>query len=285
MFDHFTFGAQPHTLPPSTQDEALSPTDTSFFPEAESEARSRSYFGQKSGLVPRGGISEIVQRLEQQSIQGQANTSTDNYHMPADASVWTVPSPSLSIGSSSTENEYDFSPQEIAYVPRTGGLVTAQLSFPDLHTKTVASRRLQRQVNVRLQSCKSHMRDIASLVEDMISNSEQCRFRSSTSRHVRSTETDRAADQHDREFARGGFGVGVGVCEDDEGFVKMGDELVDACILAQEEEMTLRRASTPRGVRKAGLDAGYGRLLRGKVRSAPRMRRRKGVCGGVCPQR
>ncbi|KAK2625883.1 hypothetical protein QTJ16_005195 [Diplocarpon rosae] len=280
MFDHFTFGTYPHTLPPSTQDEALSPTDTSFPPAAASKPRSGSYVGQQSGLGPREGISEIVQRFEQQSLQGHADPRTDDDDTSADASTWIASSPTFSIdsSSSSTDHEYEFAPRGIACIPGTRGCPP---SCPDLHTRTVTSTRLQRQLNVRLQSCQSHMRDIASLVEDMIANSEQCRLRSAPSRHRRPTDSGTAAGRHDRERLRGGgCGVGVGVSEDDEGFADMDDELGSACVLAQEEKLTLRRACAPSGVRKkTGLDAGCGRRSTGKVRSAPRLRRRKGICG------
>jgi hypothetical protein len=131
-------------------------------------------------------------------------------------------------------------------------------------------RRLQRQLNVQMQSSSTHMRDINALVEDMISSSSQCRLHTTTS-PSRSypppleVDTDPSVFDDERQ-------------EDiDEGFHE--DES-----LAEDYGIALRRASTPSGIRKFNGANGFGWARsrdvmcvngRMKVKCKPRMRRRK----------
>lgn len=136
---------------------------------------------------------------------------------------------------------------------------------------SVTCRRLQRQLNVQLQTCSSHIRDISTLVDDMVVTNSQCTLRKVTPRaYLTSPPPSRGSDvvenlvvdpkEFDEDLDEG--------FHEDEGFV-------------EEEGGSLRRASTPSGIRKyngmryersADVVIIGGRL---KVRSLPRMRKRK----------
>jgi len=149
---------------------------------------------------------------------------------------------------------------------------TGTASLPSTPTFAgVSCRRLQRQLNVQLQSCETHVRDIGALVEGMISSNSQCRITSMNRSYTSSPplQEERGMDVDPREELNG-----TGDEDIDEGFCE-GEVDED-----EELEMSLRRAIAPTGVRKYNVR--YGRSAdvinvggRVKVRSLPRMRRRK----------
>lgn len=306
MFEHFIFGAQAQTSYLEPEDISASPTDCSF---PITSAAPTSYFPPTG---PKGPMTDIVDKFSQQTL------------IPDEAphrSIWSdsLPSPDFSSNDSIDD---EFTPSEMSYVSTTRGTstlpssssISSTSSLPNLphprsstNTNTVACRRLQRQLNVQLQSCNTHMKDISTLVEDMLTTNTQCRlhktpsrpYLSSTQSHTQppppsglvpsskaELEAELAIDSHaaidfaDREISP----------DEDEGFAEMDDPFG---ILAFEEEMSLRRASAPSGIRKYNVvrwrksvecmgmrDAyaggnGGAMLARTKVRSVPRMRRRK----------
>jgi hypothetical protein len=184
----------------------------------------------------------------------------------------------------------EFNEDEMSYVSTTRGMANVPVSIstqslPDLpslpHPRggTLACRRLQRQLNVQLQASSSHIRDINALVEDMIVTNSQCNLRRTTSRPYLSSPPPTRADVEELVVDPLGEQIPGRNIDEDEGFSEIADE--DWGI---EEEMTLRRASTPSGIRKYGgmrwrasaeCVAAINAAGRPKVRSMPRMRRRK----------
>jgi len=146
----------------------------------------------------------------------------------------------------------------------------------------VACRRLQRQLNVQLQTSTTHIRDINALVSDMISSSSQCRLRTSpsiTTLHLPQTSRRSFADSIQRRPET--VDIDEGFHEDEDVFLEglLTKEFVD-----EDKGESLRRASTPAGVRKnIGKENAlrWGRSAdvalvggRTKIRSRPRMRKR-----------
>ncbi|PVH89179.1 hypothetical protein DL98DRAFT_508301 [Cadophora sp. DSE1049] len=303
MFEHFTFGAQAQTSYLEPEEISASPTDCSF---PITSPAPTSYFPLTG---PKGPMTDIVDKFSQQTL------------IPDEAphrSIWSdsLPSPDFSNDSSIDD---EFTPDEMSYVSTTRGTsslassssISSTSSLPNLphprsstNTNTVACRRLQRQLNVQLQSCNSHIKDISTLVEDMLTTNAQCRLHKTPSRPYLTSppppppsglvpsskaeleaelaiDSQAAIDFADREISP----------DEDEGFAEMDDPFG---ILAFEEEMSLRRASAPTGIRKynvvkwrksvecMGMRDAYANggesgstLARTKVRSVPRMRRRK----------
>ena len=146
---------------------------------------------------------------------------------------------------------------------------TEMTSLPSTPTLPSASyTRLQRQLNVQLQSCEGHVKDINELIEDMISSHSQCRITSQAS------SSSLSADVTFVDLTPDSDGVPVGSDNDvDEGFCE-GEDMDE-----EEMEICLRMASAPAGIRKyygryGGPDAVSvgGRI---KVKSLPRMRKRR----------
>lgn len=256
MFEHFTFGAPAQTSYAPNEDSFPSPTDCSF--RLETPPPTSCYEGE----VNRGGINDIVDKFSEQSLRPDDERPQ--------RSIWnhTLPTPDF-------DNEMEeFTPEELTYISTGRGKVTLEphsQSLPNLpameRNGTVACRRLQRQLNVQLQSCTSHIRDISALVEDMITTSSQCRLRESSSRPCLSTPPLELDIEGEEQRTPPGL-------HEDEGFAEMedGDGL--------EDEFSLRRASTPSGIRKLGFNVvryrTSGECVRGaKVRCVPRMRKRK----------
>ncbi len=290
MFEHFTFGAQ--AQPMLDVDISASPTDTSF-PVPSSGQPPTSYFPPVPGR--KGGVNDIVLAFSQQTLYpDEAPTH----------SIWTssLPSPDFSVDSSLDDDEYS---DEMSYISATRGATSVQssisstqslpgLPLPHPRGGTVACRRLQRQLNVQLQSCTSHIRDINSLVEDMLSTNSQCRLhaakssaRFSSSYHINTPP--RSADipspcskDEDLLLDTTEQNRDMGV-DEDEGFAEGDEHEMDAFALSVlEEEMSLRRASTPSGIRKynvvawrKSIESMGSSVARTKVRSVPRMRKRK----------
>jgi hypothetical protein len=118
------------------------------------------------------------------------------------------------------------------------------------------------------------------LVEDMIVTNSQCTLHRSTSRPYLSSPPPSTSGREELVVDTTEYPLQLrNVPDEDEGFSEIADE--DWGI---EEEMTLRRASTPSGIRKYGVMrwrgsaecvAAVNAAGRTKVKSVPRMRRRK----------
>merc|ERR1711900_109420 len=140
-------------------------------------------------------MTDIVDKFSQQTL------------IPDEAphrSIWSdsLPSPDFSSNDSIDD---EFTPSEMSYVSTTRGTstlpssspISSTSSLPNLphprsstNTNTVACRRLQRQLNVQLQSCNTHMKDISTLVEDMLTTNTQCRLHKTPSRpYLSSTQS------------------------------------------------------------------------------------------------
>ncbi|TAQ83989.1 hypothetical protein B7494_g7685 [Chlorociboria aeruginascens] len=251
MFEHFTFGAQAQTR--LEEDVSASPTDTSF--SSPLEPAPTSGFGDFSHNKSQSGISEIVHRLSQQNLR-QAEQD-----IPVASWECSVPSP---------PREQD---EEMAIVTRISDYQsvpsTPILSSP--RSSNVACRRLQRQLNAQLHNCNSHVRDINTLVEEMIATNSQCTLHSSTQDlslpPVTSWQLGMGIKVDTRIFAERHI-----TPEEDEGFGEPEEWSV-------EDEMTLRRASAPTGIKKLNTfrwrTSADCVTTREKVRSVPRMRKRK----------
>lgn len=269
MFEHFTFAAEAQTI---HDDVLASPTDISF-PSPLSPPPT-SFFPTQFD-----GVSDIVNQFSKQSLYPESENEFPQQ------SIWRGKEDDAAPTLDLDHDMEPFSPEELSYVSTRKGIITINswesrslpntppLSHP--RSGTVACRRLQRQLNVQLQSCSNHVRDINALVEDMIVSNTQCRLHKSPSRlHLSSPPTSRLSD------------LVVDTTEEatpfeDEGFAEIEDSM-----WGMEEEMSLRRASTPSGIRKfnnvrwrssaecvGGPIVGVNGLV--KVRNVTRMRRRK----------
>lgn len=111
-------------------------------------------------------IDQIIFKLSQQSLAAKEQPLS-----------WELPTPPLD------QNDREFDMQyEADSIAR---LVTRSQTAPSTPSHaSVSCRRLQRQLNVQLQSSTSHIRDIDSLVSEMISSSSQCRLRRTPSRQI-----------------------------------------------------------------------------------------------------
>ncbi|KAI9055509.1 hypothetical protein LZ554_000457 [Drepanopeziza brunnea f. sp. 'monogermtubi'] len=309
MFEYFTFGAHPQTRffearGPNDNDDnddgCASPTDTSFSLPPPKPS---------SCVLPahrKGGIHDIVTAFSKQSLCPE---DAELECPSSGCSTGSSTSPSFSIDSSPS-TDYEEEERSSYRSARQSDLSRAAGSEPG----TGACRRLQRQLDVRLQSCERHVRDISALVEDMISSNSQCRLRSSfCARRPRGSSAalssrppfGNAEPELEDKMSRRGRAVGVGAHRDvelldiDEGFHEMEspeepygrDEYQSEMKMALGGgEMTLREASTPRGIRKGRCGRGRGRgrgregmmraqgvemMPRAKVMNLPRIRKHK----------
>ncbi|KAL2071191.1 hypothetical protein VTL71DRAFT_12426 [Oculimacula yallundae] len=278
MFEHFTFGAQAQTRYLEPEDVMASPTDCSYplTPQAPT-----SYF---PSMDPTAPMSDIMNAFSQQTLHPDETPNR---------SIWndSIASPNFSI-------DDEFTPEEMNDVPNTTSSTSSLPNLPHPRTSTlstVACKRLQRQLNTQLQSCNTHRKDISSLVEDMLTTNPQCRLHKVSSRPhlasppsglVPSSKAELEAElaievqaQPSADFADRAISP-----DEDEGFAEMDDPYG---LLAFEEEVTLRMASAPSGIRKynvvrwrksaecMGTSGASVPVARMKVRSMPRMRRRK----------
>ena len=274
MFEHFTFGAQAQTN--NDEDVSASPTDTSFPSPIEAPPQPISPFDSWESSPYQQGLDDIVNQLRNHSLSHDSEEPQ--------RSLWQesqLPSP---------DPDDPFTEEELSYISTTRGMAKVHNSTQSMpntplmapsHNGSVACRRLQRQLNVQLQSCSNHVRDINSLVEDMITSNSQCRLHKSTSRPYLSSppssrheEEDLVVDTTESEASH----ISV---DEDEGF----GDFEDPSTLLQ-EEVSLRRASTPSGIRKygglryrasaecVGANGVMGSNGKTKVRSVPRMRKR-----------
>lgn len=304
MFEHFTFAAPAQSNRQHVKSESTSPTNISFpFPPiSRPEWDTTNQSNQPS-------VDSIAQQFSIQSL----DPSLENEE--SQKSIWnnTIASPIIDFDSDSDSN--DFTSEDLSYVSTTRGMARVQADF-SAPRGTLANRRMQRQRNVQLQSNSNHVRDIKTLVSGMIENNSQCKLRKSTSRpSLHSPPPSRGGiEEREREGERRGGDHGSGsdmdldiLCSydraitpdiEDEGFGD-DDELIAAI---KEEVASLRRTSTPSGIRKnvrryrssetlgGGLSGGLGRdtkIVDGKmkVRCLPRMRKRNKVSSpGVVPE-
>ncbi|TVY86356.1 hypothetical protein LAWI1_G008767 [Lachnellula willkommii] len=270
MFENFTFGAQAQTK--HDRDIPASPTDTSFPSPVQAPPQSFSFDSGESGPQQQG-LNDIVHKLSNHSLSLESEEPQ--------RSIW------HETQLSSPDRDMDpFTEEELTYVSTTRGMTRAQHKthssapdkplIPSSNNGSVACRRLQRQLNVQLQSCSNHMRDINTLVEDMITSNSQCNLHTSASRPCLESdpreEEDSVVDLLDYEPRR----ISV---DEDEGFGDYDESLFI------KEELSLRRASTPTGIRKYGglryksssESVGASGMVahgRTKVRCVPRMRKR-----------
>lgn len=262
MFEHFTFGAGVPGRP--VPDVAPSPTDNSFPPAISPPTSCAPVDADMT--ASQLSIHEIMCRLRAQTLQPGEG-------MPQQ-SEWAGP-PS-------------------APFPNHDQTLSHSASLPNIHltsgprTNPIACRRLQRQLNVQLQSSKSHMRDVKALVEDMILTNSQCVLRESASRLSLPTPPPSRAEE------RCGLNVDPMIFDEcpptpgenaDEGFhegeVSPPEEKI-------EEKLVYRRACAPHGIKKTIIAAEWARganqiVVGGRVlvRSTPRMRKRRGRHPGV----
>jgi hypothetical protein len=283
MFEHFTFGAQAQPTD-QPEDISTSPTDTSFPSPVSASHQSPSL--EPWSPYQQDTVDGIAHKFSQQSLRPENDELSQSiWHDRCDKS----PSPDFD-----QDIATEFTPEETSYVSITHSMVTLPgplsaftQSLPDLPTLphprggTLASRRLQRQINVQMQSSSTHIRDINALVEDMIVTNSQCRLHQSTSRPYLPIPSPSRLERDElvvdtTEFQSPETSIEL---PEDEGFSEIADE-----DWGLEEEMTLRRASTPSGIRKYGIIRWRGSAEcvsavnaagRTKVRSMPKMRRRK----------
>lgn len=265
MFENFTFGAAPVNPDRCDDDVHPSPRDDSFLAPSPPSTSSYPFFEDYSSSSP---LDDIINQFRKQSLSYETSGNVQPRQC-------TSPTPSLSEDSemSSPTNDTQSVPTTPTS-PYQGGIL--------------ACRRLQRQVNVQLQCSTSHVRDIGTLVEDMLSNNYQCNLRKSPSKTslvpspisalIVDPSTQNDWDSLEVEKARRRWLTTV-VNEVDEAYME--DDRWDS----KEGSLSLRRASTPSGIRKQGLrcrssmeNAGEGKM---KVAKAPRMRIRKGKVGRV----
>ncbi|ESZ96861.1 hypothetical protein SBOR_2726 [Sclerotinia borealis F-4128] len=264
MFENFTFGATPANPYQCDDDVQLSPMDDSFLSLSPSP-NSYPFF---DDYKPSSPLDDIISQFGQHSLsyENARNIQPRQYISP-------TPSLSEDSGMSSPSSTTQSLPTTPTSPPQAGVL---------------ACRRLQRQLNVQLQCSTSHVRDISTLVEDMLSNNSQCNLRKSPSKGnvisspISSLEVDPSTqnDWNEMEIERARRRwLNTVVNDIDEGYVE-GDDWY-----REEECLSLRRASTPSGIRKQNLrcrtsiESVGG--VRVKVAKIPRMRIRKGRVGGV----
>jgi hypothetical protein len=305
MFDHFTFGAPAQTLYTKAEDREASPTDCSY--PSPVSVTSPTFLDCMSPL------DNIVNAFAQSSLRPEEQTP--RWNMPSwneslqvdeneapQQSLWNdrLASPSFDDG--------EFSVAELSYVSTRRGMATVPLHLNTSPTilntgsdekprsANMACRRARRQMDSKMMSCEKHVRDISALVENMIESNEQCNLVSS--RPSPSASIARLTPPPSRhvseELVLDTTEVPSYQQDEDEGFGEMEEDstdLLDIHRFELEDEMTLRRASTPNGIRKSGgkysivkwrksadivgNGAGLTPSGRAKVRCVPRMRRRK----------
>lgn len=267
MFDHYTFGAEPtkQILP----DNSFSPTDNSFPPSISPQMAKTSTDTSTEMEVSAAplNIDEIMRKLREQTLQPRED-------FPPQPEWTPLPIPSR-------EDEI-----KVQYPSHR-----AHHSLPNIHLTAgpvpgpVSCRRLQRQLNVQLQSSKTHMRDVKALVEDMIMTNSQCVLRESAARARRPRHNSLPTPPPSRGGPPCDLIVDPMIFDEcppsppaDEGFH---DEEEPPAEQKAEEMFEYRRACAPGGIRKSTIAAEYvrgtdhivigGRVL---VRSKPRMRKR-----------
>jgi len=252
MFDNFTFGAVSQTR----HDEVTaSPTDMSF-------ATPQTSFPFSPNTLE--DLSDIVQQFSKQSL-----TRTER---EKEFAAW---GDALNCPLEVDSDDDMSSPAPTTTTTTTS--IPIPTPSPHAHSASVgggsggglACRRMQRQLNTQLQLSTSHMRDLNTLVEHMISSNSQCRLQPRSSQACMRGPVpiplhDLAVDPADNGGVEESLEIDEGFCEAER-----------RC----EDEMSLRNAGAPSGIRKYG-PMTWGRSSdacvggRAKVRSRPRMRRR-----------
>lgn len=260
MFEHFNFGAAApdqflHDISPSPTDNSfpLSISLPTTCPPIDREMRGTQ-----------ASINDIMSRLRAQTIQ--SGEDLERAYQPG----WTSPT-----SAPCEENSRTFS-----YPSRA----KCSQSLPNIHptpaprSDPVGCRRLQRQLNVQLQSSKSHIRDVKALVEEMIMTNSQCVLREALSRQPPPTPPPQRCELlvDPMVFDERPPTLDTNI---DEGFHEGEDPPLEEKFA---DKFVYRRACTPGGIRKStttpewarGVDhiVAGGRVL---VRSIPRMRKRR----------
>lgn len=179
MFEHFTFGAP---APRISSIREISPTDTTSIPRR----RERIAI---SDLITPGPLEELIAKMS--DVEPPSSSPQDSYF---DLNTYSLSRNSHSDSDSQSEPSSPTTP-------------------PPGH-----DRRLQRQIHSRMQCSASHLRSVHALVEQMISEGNQCKLSPTPKRAAK----DYFSVEHDSS-----------------------DESGDS-----ETEMSLRRASMPSGIRK-----------------------------------
>jgi hypothetical protein len=267
MFDTYVFGTHIQTARAAAtclEEITASPTDCSFPLTLTRPTCTRRCIATR----PQGPINEIVHQLAEQGLVVPENLEPPVRCRPASSSISESTTEALVVDDTPTI------PGAVRIAQR------ATRSLPNLrpvisHTRgTVACRRLQRQLHVQLQSCSNHIREISTLVEDMVTTQAQCRLHRFP---LPSPENEHHLIVPDLRGDQPVMSLDV-----DEGFIEM-DEDEDLPQLIIDDEMTLRRASTPSGIQKYSVArwrkssecvSAVNVHGRAKVRCVPRMRRR-----------
>ncbi|APA16241.1 predicted protein [Sclerotinia sclerotiorum 1980 UF-70] len=266
MFENFTFGAAPTNPYQYDDDVQLSPRDDSYPIPLSPSSDSYPFFDDYKPSTP---LDDIISQFHHQSLSYEEARTIQSRHYASS------PTPSLS-----GESEISSSSDTTQSVPTT--------PTSPYRAGVLACRRLQRQLNVQLQCSTSHIRDISSLVEDMLTNNSQCNLYPSPSKTsllasspisttmvlddscTRNEWNDMESEKKRRNWWN------VVVDDVDEGY--MDGETWDR--EDADAGLSLRRASTPVGVRKVGgrcrksLECGGG--VRVKVARGQRVRVRMG---------
>jgi hypothetical protein len=282
MFEHFTFGALPQPrLATEDADLQASPTDTSFSSPLTPCSPQPSQHPQ--------GLDTVVDKFSAHSLQSQDLLVS---HFAA----WVTDAEERPDGEDVCISQT---------ITKHASLPTSLSPAPANPRGTVACRRLQRQLNVQLQTSATHVRDLNSLVSEMLETNSQCRLTTPSPSPPVVTPTspppvpthpfiiDTEPDSPTTTTQQAWFHPPPpqnhhAELEIDEGFCEQDEEQ-----RSFEEEMSLRRASTPSGIRKYNnpTTMGAGRWARSadcvliggkiKVKNVPRMRRRRGVPGHI----
>ena len=264
MFEHFAFGADAPDR--SLSDIALSPTDNSF-PRPISPQIACSSIDTEMSVAP-SKIHEIMCKLRDQTLQPRDELASQP--------EWTFPAASYG------DDDMSFS--------YTSPRAHCSRSLPNIHltpgprTGAIACRRLQRQLNVQLQSSEMHMRDVKALVEEMVMTNSQCVLREASPGLPAPLPTpppSRAGEPYGMPVDPIPLDERPHTLDEntDEGFHEGEDPLAEE---KAEEMFVYRRAAAPGGIRKSTMAAEWARgtdhiVVGGRVlvRSKPRMRKRR----------
>jgi len=152
MFEHFTFGAQVQPRFPEYEEETACPRDISHTALAV----------QRPDSVPttldESPMNDLLCKLTHQSLEAEDSD------MPI---RWTD-----NLVCSAAEKSYREN-HELSYISSRRGR-TILRAAPSMKHISRPCRRHLRQLNTQLQSCTDHVKDIETLVEDMISTNSQC---------------------------------------------------------------------------------------------------------------
>ncbi|RDW82980.1 hypothetical protein BP5796_04471 [Coleophoma crateriformis] len=248
MFEHFTFGALAQTPSSLLQGAEPSPRDTSL-------PLSPTYFecpAEEATPLP-AGISDLVKTFDNQ------NLTPENY-------FHSLPSPPMEIDDSPDHDEgMCLAEFNIQPAPSTSSLRSISAKA---RAQTIQYRRLQRQLNVQLQSCTEHVRDINILVDQMVASETQCRVSSRPYKPAPIQPQNTTTPFIEVDLAGLNHDV-VEEVDEDEGFVD-GD-------YPDEDIFSIRRAHAPSGIRKHGFvkwKSSVESVGCNRVYSVPRMRKR-----------